>query len=43
VVQPFVITTIAFVVIGMCGEIDSKFQLLVAEESNPQNIQIVKF
>jgi hypothetical protein len=41
--QLFVITTTTFVVIGVCGEIDSKFQLLVVEENSPKNIQIVFF
>jgi hypothetical protein len=41
--QPFVTTTIAFVIIGVHGEIDNKFELLVADGSNPENIQIVSF
>jgi hypothetical protein len=41
--QPFVTTTIVFVVIEVCGEIDSKFELLVVDGNNPKNIQIVGF
>ncbi len=41
--QPFATTTIAFVVIGVCGEIDSKFELLVTDGSNLEDIQIVSF
>ncbi len=41
--QPFATTTITFVIIGVCGEIDSKFELLVADGNNPENIQIVSF
>jgi hypothetical protein len=41
--QPFATTTIAFIVIGMHGEIDSKFELLVANRSSPKDIQIVIF
>jgi len=41
--QPFVITTIAFIVIGVHDEIDNKFDLLVVNESNPKDIQIVSF
>jgi hypothetical protein len=41
--QPFVTTTIAFTIIGMHGKIDSKFELLVANKSNPKDIQIVSF
>jgi hypothetical protein len=32
-----------FVVIGMCGEINGKFELLVANGSSPKDIQIVSF
>jgi hypothetical protein len=42
-IQPFATTTIAFVVIGMRGEIDNKFELLVADGSSPEDIQIVSF
>jgi hypothetical protein len=41
--QPFATTTIVFVVIGVCGEIDSKFELLVVNGSSPEDIQIVSF
>jgi hypothetical protein len=41
--QPFVTTTIVFVVIGVCGEIDNKFELLVVDKSSLENIQIVRF
>jgi hypothetical protein len=41
--QPFPTTTIVFVVIGMCGEIDSKFELLVVNWSSQEDIQIVSF
>jgi hypothetical protein len=41
--QPFATTTIAFVVIEVHGEIDSKFELLVANGNNPKDIQIVSF
>jgi hypothetical protein len=40
-IQPFVTTTIVFVVIGVHGEIDIKFELLVVDRSNPKDIQIV--
>jgi len=43
VFQPFATTTIVFVVIGVCDEIDSKFELLVANGNNPKDIQIVSF
>jgi hypothetical protein len=33
--QPFATTTIVFAVIRMCGEIDSKFELLVADGNSP--------
>jgi hypothetical protein len=39
--QPFATTTIVFVVIGVCGEIDSNFELLVLDGSSPKDIQIV--
>jgi hypothetical protein len=42
-IQPFATTTIAFVVIGMRCEIDNKFELLVADGSSPEDIQIVSF
>jgi hypothetical protein len=35
--------TIVFAIIGMRGEIDSKFELLVVDRSSPKNIQIVSF
>jgi hypothetical protein len=41
--QPFITTTIVFYGIGMCGEIDNKFELLVADESNPKNIQFLYY
>jgi len=41
--QPFVTTTIAFVVIGVRGEIYSKFELLVDDGSSLEDIQIVSF
>ncbi len=41
--QSFVITTILFTVIGVHGEIDNKFELLVANENNLKYIQIVSF
>ncbi len=41
--QPFTTTTIAFVVIGVRGEIDNKFELLVVDGSSPKHIQIVSF
>jgi len=41
--QSFVTTTIVFVVIGMCGEIDSQFGLLIANKSSPKDIQTISF
>jgi hypothetical protein len=41
--QPFVTTTIFFVVIGVRGEIDNKFELLVVAKSSLKDIQIVRF
>jgi hypothetical protein len=41
--EPFAATTISFVVIGVCGEIDNKFELLVVDRSSPKDIQIVSF
>jgi hypothetical protein len=41
--QPFIITTIVFIVIGMRGEIDNKFEQLIANMNNLENIQIVSF
>jgi len=41
--EPFATTTITFVVIGVCGEIDNKFELLVADKSSPKDIQILSF
>jgi hypothetical protein len=41
--QPFATTTITLVVIEVCGEIDSKFELLVVDENSPKDIQIVSF
>jgi hypothetical protein len=38
--QPFT-TTIAFAIIGVCGEIDGKFELLVANGTSPKGIQIM--
>jgi hypothetical protein len=39
--QPFAKTTIDFVVIGVHGDIDSKFELLVVDESSSKGIQII--
>jgi hypothetical protein len=39
--QPFRTTTIAFAIIGVCGEIDEKFELLVANGISPKGIQIM--
>jgi hypothetical protein len=36
--QPFVTTTITFVVIGMCGEINGKFEFLVVDGTSPKDI-----
>jgi len=41
--QPFVTTTIVFDVIGVHGKIDNKFELLVANRSKPEDIQIIIF
>ncbi len=41
--QPFATTMIAFVVIRMCGEINSKFEILLVDRSNPKDIQIISF
>ncbi len=41
--QPFATITIVFVVIGVRGEIDNKFELLVVDESSLEDIQIVRF
>ncbi len=41
--QPFVITTIVLIVIGVRGEIDNKFELLVPNKTNLENIQIISF
>jgi hypothetical protein len=41
--QPSVTTMIAFVVIGMRCEIDSKFEILVIDKRNPKDIQIISF
>jgi hypothetical protein len=41
--QPFATTTIAFVVIGVRGEIDNKVELLVIDGNNLKDIQIVSF
>jgi hypothetical protein len=43
ILQPFATTTIVFVIIRMPSEIDSKFELLVANGSSPKDIQIVSF
>jgi hypothetical protein len=39
--QPFATVTITFVVIGVHGEIDGKFELLVADGTSLKDIQIV--
>ncbi len=39
--QQFATTTIVFVIIGVCGDINSKFELLVVDENNLKNIQII--
>jgi hypothetical protein len=39
--QPFATMTIAFVVIGVCGEINGKFELLVVDGTSPKDIKIV--
>jgi hypothetical protein len=36
--KPFVITTIVFIVIGVHGEIDNKFELLVPNRTNLEDI-----
>jgi len=41
--QPFATTTIVFVVIGVHGKIGNKFELLVANRSKPEDIQIISF
>ncbi len=41
--QPFATTTIVFVVIGVRVDIDSKFELLVANRSSQKDIQIISF
>jgi hypothetical protein len=41
--QPFATTIVAFVVIEVRGEIDSKFELLVANKNSLEDIQIVSF
>ncbi len=41
--QPFATTTIVFVVIGMHGKIGNKFELLVANRSELEDIQIISF
>jgi hypothetical protein len=41
--QPFATTIIAFVVIEVHGEIDNKFELLIADGSSPKDIQIGSF
>lgn len=41
--QPFRTTTIAFAIIGVCGEIDEKFELLVANGISPKGIQMSNF
>jgi len=39
--KPFTTITIAFVVIGVCGKIDSKFELLLVDGNILEDIQIV--
>jgi hypothetical protein len=39
--QPFITTTITFVIIGVHGEIDGKFELLVVDETSLEDIHIV--
>jgi hypothetical protein len=39
--KPFTTIMIAFVIIGVCGEIDSKFELLLVDGNNLEDIQIV--
>jgi hypothetical protein len=39
--QQFATTTIVFVIIGVCGDINSKFELLVVDENNLKDIQII--
>jgi hypothetical protein len=41
--QPIATITIDFAIIGVHGEIDSKFELLAANRSNLEDIQIVSF
>jgi len=43
VFQPFATTTIDFVVIRVHGEINNKSNILVADRSSPEDIQIVSF
>jgi hypothetical protein len=39
--QPFITMTITFVIIGVHGEIDGKFELLVVDGTSLKGIQIV--
>jgi hypothetical protein len=39
--QPYATMTIGFVVIGVHGEINGKFELLVANGTSPEDIHIV--
>jgi hypothetical protein len=39
--KPFTTITIAFVVVGVCGEIDNKFELLLVDGNILEDIQIV--
>jgi hypothetical protein len=39
--EPFATMTIAFVVIGVCGDINGKFELFVVDGTSPKDIQIV--
>jgi len=41
ILQPFVTITITFAIIGVHGEIDGKFELLVADGTSLEDIQIV--
>jgi hypothetical protein len=38
--EPFTTITIAFVVIGVHGEIDSKFEILIVDGNNLENIKL---
>lgn len=41
--QPFATTIIVFAIIGVCSEIDNKFELLVVDGSSTEDVQIVDF